>query len=124
MSPSPHILLIEDDPFLAEIYVTRLEAERFAVTHARDGDEGLAKTKELRPDLVLLDLVLPGRDGFSVLEELKKDAATRTIPVIILSNLGEEDDIERGKKLGASDYIVKAHFTPSEVVAKIKQVLK
>ena len=73
--------------------------------------------------MVLLDLVLPDRDGFSILEEAKKDAATKDIPVIILSNLGEKEDVSRGMSLGAADYVVKAHFTPSEVVAKAKQVL-
>jgi len=119
-----HILLVEDDPFLAEIYVTRLEAEQFTVALSRNGEEGLQKIKETHPDLVLLDLVLPDRDGFSILEEVKKDEATKAIPVVILSNLGEKQDIARGMSLGAADYIVKAHFTPSEVVAKVTRVIQ
>jgi len=117
------IVLVEDDPFLAEIYVLRLEREGFKVIHARSGEEGLKNVLETKPSLVLLDLVLPKMDGFSVLKELKANAATRAIPVVILTNLGEESDMEKGKKLGAADYVIKAHLTPSEVAKKVKQIL-
>src|SRR3989344_813082 len=117
------IVLVEDDPFLAEIYVLRLEREGFKVIHARSGEEGLKNVLETKPSLVLLDLVLPKMDGFSVLKELKANAVTRTIPVVILTNLGEESDMEKGKKLGAADYVIKAHLTPSEVAKKVKQIL-
>jgi len=117
------IVLVEDDPFLAEIYVLRLEREGFKVIHARSGEEGLKNVLETKPSLVLLDLVLPKMDGFSVLKELKANAVTRTIPVVILTNLGEESDVAKGKKLGAADYFIKAHLTPSEVAQKVKQLL-
>ena len=117
------IVLVEDDPFLAEIYVLRLEREGFKVIHARSGEEGLKNVLETKPSLVLLDLVLPKMDGFSVLKEIKANAATRAIPVVILTNLGEESDVAKGKKLGAADYFIKAHLTPSEVSQKVKQLL-
>ena len=117
------IVLVEDDPFLAEIYVLRLEREGFKVIHARSGEEGLKNVLETKPSLVLLDLVLPKMDGFSVLKELKANAVTRTIPVVILTNLGEKSDMEKGKELGAADYVIKAHLTPSEVAKKVKQIL-
>jgi len=117
------IVLVEDDPFLAEIYVLRLEREGFKVLHARSGEEGLKNVLETKPSLVLLDLVLPKMDGFSVLKEIKANAATRAIPVVILTNLGEESDVAKGKKLGAADYFIKAHLTPSEVAQKVKQLL-
>ena len=117
------IVLVEDDPFLAEIYVLRLEREGFKVIHARSGVEGLKNVLETKPSLVLLDLVLPKMDGFSVLKELKANAVTRTIPVVILTNLGEKSDMEKGKELGAADYVIKAHLTPSEVAKKVKQIL-
>lgn len=117
------ILLVEDDAFLAEIYSTRLGAAGFTVRNARDGEEALQLAEQLNPHLILLDLVLPKRNGFSVLEALKKEKATRDIPVVILSNLGEPHDIERGKELGAAGYIVKAHFTPTEVFEEVKRIL-
>jgi DNA-binding response OmpR family regulator len=75
------------------------------------------------PDLVLLDVVLPKKDGFEILEALRREERTKKLPIILLTNLGQKPDVERGVSLGADDYIIKAHFTPSEVVEKIKQVL-
>lgn len=124
MVVTPTILLVEDDAFLAEIYMTRLTGGGFEVVIAHDGEEAMSLAREIRPSLVLLDLVLPKRDGFSVLEEIKKDEELKNIPVVILSNLGEPQDIERGKKLGASSYIVKAHFTPTEVFNEVKKILE
>jgi len=80
--------------------------------------------KSKKPDLVLLDLILPGIDGFEVLAKVKEDPATTSVPVIILSNLGQREDVERGMKLGAIDYLIKAHFTPNEIIDKIKVNLK
>ena len=89
-----------------------------------DGEEGIKKIKEEKPDLVLLDLILPGIDGFEVLSQMKKESALVSIPVIILSNLGQKDDVEKGLKMGAVDYLIKAHFTPGEIIDKIKAALK
>lgn len=117
------ILIIEDDKFLRDLIVRKLKSEGFDILEAIDGNEGLKKIQEEKINLVLLDLILPGIDGFEVLKKMKESSAAK-IPVIILSNLGQRDDVERGLKLGAQDYLIKAHFTPQEIVDKIKGLLK
>jgi len=117
------ILIIEDDKFLRELIVRKLKKEGFGIIEAIDGEEGLKKIEE-KPDLILLDLILPGIDGFEVLSKMKEDLTFSSIPVIILSNLGQKNDIEKGLKLGAVDYLIKAHFTPKGIVEKIKTNLK
>jgi len=118
------IFIVEDDKFLKELISKKLKSEGFEIDCAMDGEEALEKLKSSKFDLILLDLILPGMDGFKTLEKLKEDAKLSSIPVIILSNLGQREDIEKGMKLGAVDYLVKAHFTPNEIVEKIKKVLK
>ena len=118
------ILIVEDDKFLRELIVKKLLGENYDVIEAADGEEGVKKIKEEKPDLVLLDLILPGIDGFGVLSQVKEDPAFALLPVIILSNLGQKDDVERGLKLGAVDYMIKAHFTPGEIIEKIRTILK
>lgn len=118
------ILVVEDDRFLSRIYATKLTKEGYEVILAVEADEAMRKVKEKKPDVILLDLVLPKKSGFEFLEEIKKDKILAKIPVIILSNLGQREDIERGKKLGAVDYLVKANFSIQEVVTKIKKQLK
>jgi len=118
------ILIIEDDKFLRELIAKKLLKENFEIFEAIDGEEGLKKIKEEKPDLILLDLILPGIDGFEVLAQIKKDPAMLSIPVIILSNLGQKEDIEKGMRMGAVDFLIKAHFTPGEIIDKIKSVLK
>ena len=117
------ILVVEDDQFLRDLIVKKLEEEGLNIIQAVDGEEGLQFIKENKPALVLLDLILPGIDGFEVLKQVKSDPETKDIPIIILSNLGQKDDIERGLELGARDFMVKAHFTPEEIVKKTKEVL-
>jgi len=123
MSKEP-ILIVEDDKFLRELMSRKLNNSGFSVEVAIDGKEALKKIKEKKYKIILLDLVLPGMDGFEILGEIKKDNETKNIPVIILSNLGQEEEVERGLKLGAEDYLIKAHFTPDEIVNKIEEVLK
>jgi len=118
------ILIVEDDKFLRELMVRKLSQENFEIIEAVDGEEGIKKIKDTIPDIVLLDLILPGIDGFEVLAKIKEDATTNSIPVIILSNLGQREDVERGMKLGAIDFLVKAHFTPNEIIDKIKENLE
>ncbi len=118
------ILIIEDDKFLRELISHKITKEGFMVEEAADGEEGLEKIKKLKPNLILLDLILPGIDGFEVLKRLKEDISLSFIPVIILSNLGQREDIEKSLRLGAVDFLVKAHFTPDEIVSKIKNVLE
>jgi DNA-binding response OmpR family regulator len=117
------ILLVEDDPFLLSMYATKFELEQFEVVTATDGEQGFKTAQESRPDIILLDILLPKMDGFEVLARLKSNNVTNLIPVILLTNLNQRDEIERGMTLGADDYLIKAHFMPSEVVAKIKEVI-
>jgi len=118
------ILVVEDDKFLRELITRKLAREGYDVVSAVDGEDGVVKVKENKPDIVLLDLILPGIDGFEVLAKIKEDEELSNIPVIILSNLGQRDDVDRGIKLGATDFLIKAHFTPSEIVEKIEAVMK
>lgn len=118
------ILIVEDDKFLRELIAQKLIKEGYQIIEAVDGEEGVKKIKEGKPDLVLLDLILPGIDGFEVLAKTKEDPSVAQIPVIILSNLGQKEDVEKGLKLGAIDYLIKAHFTPGEIIEKIKSALK
>lgn len=118
------ILIIEDDKFLRELIVQKLIKEGYETSEAVDGEEGIKKVKEEKPDLVLLDLILPGIDGFEVLSKKREDSSLVQIPVIVLSNLGQKEDVERGLKLGAVDYLIKAHFTPGEIIEKVKNALK
>jgi DNA-binding response OmpR family regulator len=117
------ILIIEDDKFLRELMTRKLLSLEYEVVSAADGEEGLQKIKSEKPDIVLLDLILPGINGFDVLAKAKKDPQIAKIPIIILSNLGQSEDIEKGLKLGAQDFLVKAHFTPQEIVNKLKSIL-
>ena len=118
------ILIIEDDSFLSEMYSTKLIQEGFETEIAINGKQGLDKIKSIKPDLVLLDIVLPKMDGFEILESVKKDSKLKNIPIVLLTNLGQKNEIEKGLLLGADEYIIKAHFTPTAVVTKIKEILK
>ncbi|MFY9457693.1 MAG: response regulator [Candidatus Spechtbacterales bacterium] len=120
---SQKILLIEDDPFLSEIYVAKFKEAGFEMSHAADGSRGLQKIKDEHPDLLILDIVMPNIDGFEILRAIKDERETKDIPVVILSNLGEQEDVEKGLQLGAAAYIIKAHHTPTEIVAKVKAIL-
>ena len=117
------ILLVEDDPFLLSMYATKFEMENFVVATADDGAKGLHLAKSEEPDIILLDILLPKMNGFEVLEKLKADKDLGKIPVILLTNLNQRDEIEKGLAMGADDYLIKAHFIPSEVVDKIKKTI-
>ena len=117
------VLIIEDDKFLRELINKKLQLENFETILAVDGEIGLELIEKECPDIVLLDLILPGINGFEVLAKIKESEKFKEIPVLILSNLGQKDDIEKGMELGAVDYLVKAHFTPSEIIEKINQTL-
>ncbi len=118
----PRILIVEDDPLLSELLAEKLHGEKFDLRMARTGEEGLESVKREKPDLVLLDIMLPGIDGFEVLKRIKEDPETKHIVVIILSNLGQQSDIEKGTQLGAEKYIVKVSLTLSEVVQAVREV--
>ena len=117
------ILIIDDDPLIAEMYTLKLKEAGFDVEVATDGRVGLEKIKGGNYDVVLLDVVLPIMDGFEILQSLQREGKSSP-PVILLTNRGQKEDVDRGMALGAVDYIIKAHFTPTEVVAKIQAVLK
>lgn len=114
------VLIVEDDKYMREVLVAKLAKEGFTVLEAVDGSTGLDITAKKKPDLVVLDIILPVMNGFDYLEAKAKVAPIASIPVIILSNLGQREDVERGMKLGAKDYLVKAHFTPSDLLIKVQ----
>ena len=115
-----NILLIEDDPFLCEMYSSKFKETDFNLLIVKDAKEALKVIKKNKLDLILLDIILPGMDGFELLKKIKKDKSISDIPVIFLTNLSQKEDLEKGLKLGAQDYIIKAYNTPTEVVAKVK----
>jgi DNA-binding response OmpR family regulator len=115
------VLLIEDDEFAAEMYRLRLVADGYTVVVGQDGEEGLRMATDESPDFIYLDLRLPGLDGFEVLERLRSDQTTRHIPVIILSNYGEPELRERGLKLGALEFLVKADTTPAQLSTRVER---
>lgn len=113
------ILIIEDDQLLLKMYKIKLSSEGFEVDTALDGIEGLKKLSEKIPDMILLDLMMPNMDGFEFLEIIRKNPAFKEIPVVIFTNLGQERDLQRAKKIGVADYLIKADLTPQQVVDKI-----
>lgn len=117
------ILIIEDEEFLRGLINRKLTAGDFEVIESIDGEDGLEKAKNEKPDLILLDLILPGINGFDVLAKIKEEPLTASIRVIILSNLGQREEIKKGLALGAVDYLVKAYFTPDQIMEKIQKVL-
>jgi DNA-binding response OmpR family regulator len=118
------ILIIEDDNILQKALQEFLTEEGFEIFSALDGEEGIKFTKEKKPDLILLDIILPRKDGYEVLETIKSDPEVKSIPVILLTNLGSLSDVEKALELGATTYLIKADYKLEEVVKKIKETLK
>lgn len=118
------ILIVEDEPTLQKALSIALEREGYEVKSALEGDAGLNLAKESKPNLILLDLILPKIDGFEILAELKKDESTKEIPVIILTNLESSQDIEKALVLGAKTYLVKANYDLKDVIQKVKENIK
>ena len=131
------ILLIEDDPFLIDIYSTKLKESGFKLEIADNGEEALKKIrkrnaanfekkkkKNLWPDVLILDIVLSRIDGWQVLQEIKKDEKLKDLKIIVFTNLGQKEEVEKGLRLGATKYLIKAHYTPSELVEEIEKIIK
>lgn len=124
MAENQFVLVIEDDPFYANIYRTKLTKENIDVEVASNGDDALAIARKRKPALVLTDLIMPRKDGFQTLKEFKEDPILKDIKMIVLSNLSQEEDMERVKTLGAEEYLIKANVSLQEVVEKVKNSLR
>ena len=118
------ILLVEDDEMLHNMYTQKFKNKKYEVVSAFNGAEGVKMAEAETPDLILLDIIMPKMDGFVALKKIRKSKNIGETPVIILTNLGQEEDIKKGKELGADDYFIKANHTPAEVVEKVEAVLK
>lgn len=115
------ILLVEDEEIMIDLLEKKLNQEGYEVSVARDGVEGLEKMKGLKPDIVLLDIVMPKKGGFEVMEDMAKEEELKDIPVIIISNSGQPVELDRAVKLGAKDWLIKTDFDPQEVIDKVKK---
>lgn len=118
------ILWVEDDKFLSDIISRKLSAAWCYLIHAGNGEGAMMALRDKTPDIVLLDILLPGIDGYEVLKSIKGSERTKNIPVILLSNLGQKSDVEKGKELGAARFLIKATVTLDEIVEEIQTVLK
>ena len=117
------IVIVEDEEILQKVLKEKFERENFKVSVVSDGAEAFSIIQKFQPDIILLDLILPKKSGFEVLEEIKSDAALKTTPVIVLSNLGQDEDIKKALQMGADDYLVKTQHPINEVVDKVKERL-
>ncbi len=117
------IFLVEDDPLLGDLFSTSIKNSGYELTHVSSGEEALRIVSMVLPDIILLDLVLPGISGFEVLENIKANTATANIPVIIISNLSDKQNIEKANALGAIFYFIKSNVLPRDIIEKVKTVL-
>lgn len=117
------ILLVEDDPFLIDIYVTKLEEAGLEIDIAKDGQAALSFLEQKKPDLLILDIVLPYIDGWELLKKIRQKKQLKDLSVVILSNLGQKQEVKKGLELGVAKYLIKAYYTPTQVVQEIKKIL-
>ena len=117
------ILVAEDDQLLSQLLVKRLQEEGFDTRAAMDGEAAISQVKEWQPDLMLLDILMPMKNGYEVLEAIRADEATKATAVVVVSNLGADEDIEKAKSLGVEKFIKKADTTPAAIAAEVKQIL-
>ncbi len=115
------VLIIEDEQILLTLLVRKLKEEGYEAMGAYDGEEGMKKVREFMPDLVLLDIVMPRKDGFTVMEEMQADEKLKNIPVVIISNSGQEVELDKARELGVKDWLIKTEFDPKEVIEKVKK---
>jgi DNA-binding response OmpR family regulator len=123
MPDSITVLLVEDDTMLVDMYKMKFESEGWTVHTAGNGMEGLSALEKNIPDILLLDVIMPQMDGFSMLKKVKENDAWKNLPVVLLTNLGQDNDVKRGMELGANDYLVKANLTPQQVVDKVRELI-
>lgn len=123
MSTPIKVAIIEDDTFLAGMYEQKFRLEQMNPMMAYDGEAGLELVRAQKPDIVLLDIMMPKMDGWEVLQVLRSDQATKNIPVIMLTNLGQKEDVDLALKYGANDYLIKAHFNPQEVIDRVRTLV-
>lgn len=117
------VAIVEDDTFLAGMYEQKFRMEQMNPLMAYDGEAGLELVRKEKPDMVLLDIMMPKMDGWEVLQALRADPSTKSIPVIMLTNLGQKEDVDLALKYGANDYLIKAHFNPQEVIDRVRQLV-
>jgi len=115
------ILVAEDDEVYGKVYLNKLTKEGYQVILVKDGKEAVEMTKKEKPNLILLDIIMPTMDGFEALKIIKSDPETKNIKVLVMSNLGQESDMARAKELGAEEYFVKASISISELIEKLKR---
>ena len=118
------VLIVEDDEMLAGMYAEKFKMSGYQPEVAYNGTDGLIMAEKFSPEIILLDIIMPKMDGFVALRRLKKNEKPANIPVIMLTNLGQEDDVNKAKTLGAVDYFVKANHTPAEIIQKVEEILK
>lgn len=118
------ILIIEDDKFFQKFYTSKLKEEGIEVEVAKDGEEGIIKAKTFRPNLIILDIIMPKIDGFIVLQALKADGELKNIPILVFSTLSQKQDIEKAKDLGAADFVNKSFFDYDKLKSKIKALAR
>jgi CheY-like chemotaxis protein len=117
------LLIVEDEETIAQMYADRFKQNGFEVEIAHEGSEAVSKMAAVRPDVVLMDILMPGLSGTEAVEQAKADAATRNIPIIMLTNYPQSDDLQHALSLGAAGYIIKAEATPEQVVEKVPKIL-
>lgn len=118
------VLLVEDEQMIVQMYKIRMEDEGWEVFNTDRGSEAIKLAKSEKPDIILLDIILPETDGFSILKELRSEASTKKIPVMMLTNLGQESDQNKGKEMGVNGYFIKSQHTPRDVITKIENLIK
>lgn len=123
MSNKKKVLVIEDDPHIGKVFMIKLKQEGLEPSVAQNGEEGFAKILEIKPDLVMLDLMLPKKDGFWVMDQMLKHPEVDQIPIIVLSNLGQDQDRERAASMGAKEYVVKSDMPIQDVIHLVKKYL-
>jgi len=117
------ILIIEDEEILAQLLAKKLKSLGYEIFVAEDGEKGMKSIREIVPDLILLDIILPKKGGFEIMEEMNQDPSLKAIPVIVISNSGQPVELDKAKQLGARDWLIKTEFDPQEVIEKVSKIL-